>query len=299
MQLRLLTLICVLAGASPAAAQSSDQKIVVAPITNLGAEGSSTQSSKLASAIVAAIDAVPGYTVVPEKAMFNTIKQAKRPELRTCDGDRECLAKLGALFEAPLVVYGELGGLGDAQVVALKLIETASRREVRSTTAEFGDSGSGYESNARGAAYRLLAPGLFVGTLALEVDIEGATIYLDGARLGKSPQPPIKAEVGAHALRVTHPEYRDFVRFVDLAFDKQVELAVGLTAFPIIDNEMRENAGKGGILDTGTPRVGTTPWYKKWYTVAGAGAVLFIGSAVVFGMLSDGIDADAEEIVGD
>ncbi len=297
MQLRLLTLLCVLVAATPAAAQSTDQKVVVAPIANLGGESTSSQSKQLAVTIVKGIDSVPGYTVVGQKQMLKAIKRAKRPALRTCDGDSGCLAELGELLGAPLVIYGELGGLGDAQVVALKLIDTASRREVRSTTAEFGRDDA--SSAARGAAYRLLAPGLFVGTLFLKVDIDGATIYLDGARLGKSPQPPFRAEVGAHALRVTHPEYRDFVRFVNLEFDKQLKLAVGMKAFPIIDSEMREHSKGGGPFDNGTGKVGATPWYKKWYTVAGAGVVVFIGSAIVVGMLSDGIDADAEEIVGE
>lgn len=296
MQLRFLTLFCLLAAATPAAAQSTDQKVVVAPISNLGGEGASKKNRQLADAIVTGIDSVPGFTAVPQKQMLEAIKQAKRPALRTCDGDIECLAKLGALLEAPLVVYGELGGLGDTQVVALKLIDASSRREARSTTAEFG--GRDMDREARGAAYRLLAPGLFIGTLLLKVDIDGATIYLDGARIGKSPQPPIRGEVGTHALRVTHPEYRDFVRFVDLRFDDRTKLDVGMKAFPIIEDEMREHSRAGGLIDNGTTRAGTMPWYKKWYTVAGAGVIVFVGSAIVVGMLSDGIDADAEKIVG-
>ena len=40
-----------------------------------------------------------------------------------------------------------------------------------------------------------------------------------------------------------------------------------------------------------------TPWYRTWYTTAGVGVVAFIGSAVLVGLIADGIDADDERVV--
>ena len=44
--------------------------------------------------------------------------------------------------------------------------------------------------------------------------------------VGKSPLAPQTLSVGTHALRVTHPEYRDFVRFVDVEFDTPAAVKV-------------------------------------------------------------------------
>ncbi len=285
------------ATAAPAVAQDQKAPVVVAPLSTLGADTRSKTTMRIERDLIAGLSAVPGFAVTAGKDVRDAVKRAKRPDLRTCDGDVACLADLGTLMGAQYVIYGELGGLGDAQVVALKVVDVAAKRELRSTTAQFGDGGEP-EVVARAAGYRLLAPSRYVGTLVLKVDVDDATIYLDGNKVATSPSGPIRTEVGNHALRVTHPEYRDFVRFVDIAFDAQVDLEVPMQAFPIVDSEMRQKE-RGGPVDPGTRRKAATPWYYRWYTIAGAGAVLAIGSAVVIGMLSDGVDADREETVGD
>ena len=285
--------------APPAAARSGDSqkaRVVVAPLSTLGADTRSNKTLRIEKDLLAGLSDVPGFAVVGGKQVRTAVKKAKRPDLRTCDGDVPCLAALGALMKAQFVIYGELGGLGDAQFVALKVVEVSTKRELRSTTAQF--EGANAKGEARAAGFRLLAPSRYVGTLTLKVDVEGATIYLDGNKVATSPSGPVRAEVGNHALRVTHPEYRDFVRFVDLPFDQEVTLDVPMLAFPIVDNEMRQRGAKGGPADSGKRRKKATPWYSRWYTIAGAGAVLAIGSAIAIGMLSDGIDADREETVG-
>ena len=60
------------------------------------------------------------------------------PRLRACDGNTKCLAELGALLSADTVIYGEVGGLGNVQVVYLKAVNVARAKELRSTTLEFG-----------------------------------------------------------------------------------------------------------------------------------------------------------------
>jgi hypothetical protein len=284
--------------ANPASAREA-KRVVLAPISTLGSEATSKQTQQISKAVAAGIAAVPGHSATAGKDVRRAIRKAKRSELKVCDGDVECLSALGTLMNAPYVVYGELGGLGDAQVLTLKLVDVAARRETRSTTAQFSAAGD-IDTEARAAAYRLLAPGLYVGQLALEIDIEGAIIFLDGEKVATSPTPPIKAEVGNHALRVTHPEYRDYVRFVDVRFDEAAKLEIGMRAFPIIEDEMRQQSkGAKGPIDTGSGKRKAAPWYHRWYTIAGAGAIVFVGSAVIVGLASDGIDSDREEVVGD
>ena len=220
--------------------------------------------------------------------MLDKIKKARRPELRVCEGDNKCLAELGKLVGADLVVAGEAGGLGDVQVVYLELVDAGSAREVRSTTLEVAANGEG---GALGAAYRLLAPERYTGTLTLAVDADGATIYVDGKKVGKSPQGPVSLSVGTHALRVTHPEYRDFVRFVDVDFGRDNKIDVALHEYPVVSRELSgdgKHGAHGNVTYIDTP----APWYRKWWAIAAFTGVVAVSAGVTFGIIADGVDAD-------
>ena len=137
-------------------------------------------------------------------------------------GDRSAVDRLfSALYdELRSLARRQLGRRSDSTLsttamvheVYLKLVEVGARREVRSTTLEL--EAARREEEVRAGVTRLLAPERYVGTLALDVSVPGAVIYLDGQRLGAAPLAPHRIAVGEHAVRVTHPEYRDFVRFV-------------------------------------------------------------------------------------
>jgi hypothetical protein len=301
MQLRhpglLALLVCTgAAGAAPAAEAQPERPVVLAPISTLGDAVPSKAATRIELALTKAIDDMDGFRAHAGPQVAKQIKRARRPELRACEGAARCLAELGKLMGAELTVYGELGGLGDAQVLTLKLVDTATGQEVRSTSAQFA-SGDDLAEQARAAAYRLLAPDHYVGSLALKVDIDGAAVYLNGQQLATTPSAPLRLPVGSHALRITHPEYRDYVRFVEIGFDRTNALEVGMKAFPIVDSEMRQRRALADPSDR-PQRSGPTPWYQRWYTIAGAGALVVIGSALIVGALSDGIDADLEKVVG-
>lgn len=260
--------------------------VVVAPLTALGAEDTSESARKVQEQLEKAVGSVEGTSVIGSKAALAAVKKAKRPELRVCEGDLSCLTELGKLVGADLVVSGEAGGLGEVKVVYLQLVEVSKSKAVRSTTLEVGDGASG---GAEGAAYRLLAPDRYVGTTTLNVDAKGATIYVDGKKVGKSPSPPIELSVGTHALRVTHPEYRDFVRFVDVSFDANETIDVGLQQFPIVESE---------ITGTGLPAGNVTyidkpaPWYRKWWAIAAFSGIVVVAAGATAGIIADGVDAD-------
>jgi PEGA domain-containing protein len=275
-------------------------KVAVAPLATLGAEATSSSTREVQGQIEKALSAVPDSQIVDAAAIQKEIKKSKKQGLKACDGEMGCLAELGGLVGASWVVYGELGGLGDVQVVYLKLIDVGAAREVRSTTLQLGGEIPAAAA-ARAAAFRLLAPERFLGRLALDIDLAGASVYVDGKRVGKSPLAAQQLAVGTHALRVTHPEYRDFVRFVDVEFDAETKVAVGMTQFPVVSTDLQHDASgksdKGGaavVYEGQEP----TPWYREWYAVAGFGAVVLVGTAVVVGLAVDGLDVDGERTVG-
>ncbi len=285
----------VASGPAPALAQKGDvKKVALAPLSTLGEEAKSAEVHRVEQLVLEGIGKIPATSVMPMKQLLSEVKQAKRDDLRNCDGDVACQTDLGALLSADYVVYGEVGGVGEVQIAYLKLVDVAGKRELRSTTLEI--AGEGPDKAAHAAAMRLLVPSRYVGTLELRVDVGGASIYVDGKLTSKSPSRPLSLAVGTHAVRVTHPEYRDFVRFVDVTFETAQTLDVGLQQYPIVASDMRRTekprAPVAPVQDEGP-----TPWYRRWYTIAGGGVVVLVGTAVVFAVLTSGVDADQETTV--
>jgi hypothetical protein len=269
-------------------AAAAPHTIVVAPLSALGTEDTSASAKQIQTDLEKAVAGVDGAKVITSKEALAAIKKAKKPELRVCENDLACLASLGKLVGADLVIAGEAGGLGEVKVVYLELVDVATAKEVRNTTLETDDVAGG---GSLGAAYRLLAPDEYTGTTTLTVDTKGATIYVDGKRLGKSPLPAAPLAVGTHALRVTHPDYRDFVRFVDVGFHADTAIDVKLQEFPVISTEIK---GTGPALPASniTYIDHPTPWYRKWWSVAVFSGIVVIATAATAGVIADGVDAD-------
>jgi hypothetical protein len=269
------------------------RQVVLAPLSTLGSESTAAPVRRLAGELEQALGQA-GVKVIGTAAALEAIKQAKKPGLRSCDGDAACLAELGKLVGADWVVYGEVGGLGDVQVVYLQLVDAATGKDVRSTTLQ-AVAGDDPDGGARGAAVRLLAPERFVGAVDVKVDVAGAAIYVDGKRLARSPSPALELPVGTHALRVTHPEFRDFVRFVDVPFDRRATVTVALQQFPVVERDLESRGGSEP--DSAVASAAPAPWYRSWRAIAGFGAVLLTGAAITAAIVADGTDADGERPV--
>jgi len=284
---RAAVVVVALLALAPARALAEKHTVVVAPLAALGAEETSAAGRKIQTDLEKALASVADTTVIDAKTALAAITKAKRPELRVCEGDLACLVALGKLVNADLVVAGEAGGLGEIKVVYLSLVDVPKAKTVRSTTLEVGDAAGG---GAAGAAYRLLAPDQYTGTMTLAIDAAGATIYIDGRRMGRSPAPAMVLPVGTHALRVTHPEYRDFVRFVDVTFHADTHVDVALQQFPVLQTE---------ITGDGKPRPGPVnyvegpkPWYREWWAVATFSGIVLVAAGATAAIIADGVDAD-------
>ncbi len=275
--------IAVALGAGAAHAQpAAPPTIAVAPLTMLGAEDTSTTGKQIEARVAKDIAGLGAGKVITAAEVIDATKKAKKPALRACDGDPGCLADLGALVGASVVVFGEVGGLGDVQVLSLGAVDVATRKERRRVRVSLA---SAEEGGVPGAVTRLLDPDKYLGELKLTVSVAGASIYVDGKRLGKSPTPMVKLAVGAHALRVTHPEHRDYVRFVDIGFGTATPVDVKLEKFASVESAV-ESTDKprptGPITYVDQP----ARWYRRWWAVAGFAAVA-VTTAVVIGASID------------
>ena len=165
-------------------------KVALAPLASMTEHGPSL--SALESEIASGFAAIKGIQIISPDEIRGTLKRQRRHELEACDGELHCLAELGKLVGASVVVSGEAGGLAEGQVVYLKAVDVASQTETGSTTLLIQSKASpATNTEARAAAMRLLSPKAYVGSLILKIDVTGAMVYVDGKALGSSPLPPL------------------------------------------------------------------------------------------------------------
>ncbi|MBX3159357.1 MAG: PEGA domain-containing protein [Deltaproteobacteria bacterium] len=276
----------------------ADRVVAVTPLSTLGTEDTSQSTRALVAQIEQAVGALGGdWKVVTSTAVADAIKKAKKPQLRACEGEARCLAEVGKLVGAHVVIAGEIGGLGDARVVYLGATDVATGKELRSTTLAVGGSAAAArdaDGGPHGAVVRLLEPDRFRGTLRFAVDVKGATIYVNGAKTAPSAAGDVALPVGRHAVRVTHPEYSDFVRFIDVPYNKTTPVTVGMHQYPIVKRDL---LGKPIARDTVIYE--RPPWYRRWYVVGTGAVVLAIVSGVVVGTLAGGFpDAPCRKVGG-
>lgn len=262
-------------------AARADRVIAVAPLATLGTEDTSAAVRKLTAQLEAAIGALPDTRVVTAAQVAESVRRAKRPQLRSCEGEAACLAELGKLVGAALVVAGEVGGLGEAKVVYLGATDVATGAELRSTTLGLG--GAADADGARGAAVRLLDPDRYRGTLRLAIDVPGATVYVNGAR-SAAGRGELELPVGTHAVRVTHPAYHDFVRFIEVRFGEVTPVGIQLQQYPIVQ---RDVAGRAG--PSARAAAADVPRWRRWYVVIPAA----VGVALVAGVAAAALARDA------
>ena len=267
-----LALVAAIAGRA-----HGERIIALAPLSTLGAEDKSTR--QLAQSIEQAIAALGNVRVITAAQVADAIAKAKKPQLRACEGDAACVAELGKLVGAQIVVTGEVGGLGDSRVVYLGATDVATAKELRSTTLAIGAADS--EGGPSGAAVRLLDPDHFRGSVHLAIDVSGASVFVNGSKVELGGSGIVSLPVGTQAIRVTHPEYHDFVRFVDVAYGKTVELPVGLQQYPILeDNAHALPSSRDRIIYT------EPPLWRRWYVVAPAAVVLAIAAGLITGAIT-------------
>ena len=266
--LKPIAIAVVLAAAAPARA---DRTIAIAPLSTLGAEDTSAETRKVVAQIEAAVAALPATKVVRSTQVADAIKKARRPQLRACEGDAGCLAELASLTGAQIVISGEVGGLGASRVVYLAATENG--KELRSTTLAIGGKDDG--GGPSGAVIRLLDPESYRGTLRLAIDVTGASVFVNGTKVAPSPAGELVLPVGTQAIRVTHPEYHDFVRFIDVDFGRTTDVPVGMQQYPIVHHDVQGKPISRDRIEYIEP-----PLWRRWYVVGPAA----IGLAIVTGI---------------
>ncbi len=184
--------------------------------------------------------------------------QQRQRSLRACQGEDACLARIGRALRVQFVVAGTIASLGRNYVVNLKLVRSSTGRLVRRINQPFSGQPERLIQAIRLAAYKLVAPDRLLGNLQILVDHPGAKIYVDGNLVGTSPLRTAiqNLKVGPHVVRVTHPDYLEFVRRVHVRFEKTTYVKIHLVRPKISVVRL-----KGGVVVRDAP----TPVYAKWW----------------------------------
>ena len=282
--------LCMLASAAAA----EPRTVAVAPLSTLGAEDTSTATRKLTQQIEAAVASLGAdIKVVPAVQVAAAITKAKKPQLKACEGEATCVAELGKLVNAQVVITGEVGGLGDSRVVYLGATDVATAKELRSTTLAIGAKGDGDGPN--GAIVRLLDPDRYRGTLHFAIDVTGATIYVNGAKVTPAAGGVLPLPVGTQAVRVTHPSYHDFVRFIDVQYGRTTDVAVAMTQYPIVERDLQ-----GKPLRRDNVIYDQPPLWRRWYVVGGAAVGLALVTGIIVGSIVNSFpDAPCRRVGGE
>jgi len=189
----------------------------------------------------------------------------KHSQLQACTGDVACLADAGRLLGVDRIISGNVGGLADSYVVNLKIVDVATRKELRKVQETISGRPGQLIEAVRVAAYGLVAPQRLRGSLAVLANVPAAQVYIDGKLVGKTPLPIQRGlKRGEHTLRVSKSGYLDAVQTVRVRFQKTAELVVKLEL---------PKLRRGGLAAAQDER--PMPWYTRWWfwTLVGAAAV--------------------------
>ena len=256
-----IMMLCICTTVAHAGAQT---RVAVLPLRE-SAAGAAT--ARLEAALADALPLIPGVTAV--NLANGKFTSPRKGEGRLESQPSARAVALGRELGAQRAVAVEATPLGDGLVIYVQALEVPSGRSLGSTT--FALSGGaarepGDLAAARAALTRVIDPALYIGRLDIKLDVQGAEVQVDGrpARSGI-----VELPVGTHALRVTHPAYHDFLRFLDVGFDQTLPVAVNMAAYPLAEGEMTESQRRGLPINTRK-----LPWYRRWYSVVGAGIVL-------------------------
>ncbi len=200
-----------------------------------------------------------------------------------------CVAGVAKKLGIARIVMGHVGRISGAFVVYLQLLDDKGKilRRVNSLL----DPAKHLRRDARILLFRLLAPKHYTGSLTIDVDIAGAWIYLDGHRVGRGPKLQLpKVSVGKHAIRITQPAYRDFVRFVRVAFGTKTHVKASLGKLAIQSTRMHL-AGAKPLTDA------ELPWYRRWWVVSTFGAVILAAATTTILLIPKTVERDRQVTV--
>ncbi len=231
-----------------------------------------------------------GRPLPSRSRVARVIRSSRR--LRRCAGQNRCLAAIGKKLGVDVVVSGSVAALGDSYVVNIKAIDVKTRAQLqRIATPPLRGSPDELIYEVRVAAYRLLAPQHLRGGVMVLSDLVGASVSVDGKRVGITPlRLPVRGlDVGKHRLVVAKNDYTSFDEKIDVRFQKITRVVVHL----VESNRLPPSAALTNPRPPRTiykKRPAKKRWYHKKLVWIGAGVTaVLLGGYVGYKLAHDPI----------
>ncbi|HEY5925282.1 MAG TPA: PEGA domain-containing protein, partial [Kofleriaceae bacterium] len=84
-------------------------------------------------------------------------------------------------------------------------------------------------------------------TVKFGFDVQDATVHVNGTKIALTVNKELALPVGTHAVTVTHPQYHNFVKFVEVGYGRTTDVQVTMKQYPIVEHSIQ---GKAGTTDT-------------------------------------------------
>ena len=264
---------------SPHAPHAIEETIAVLGLDALGVD--SERVTRLESLFRMELSRLAGKPMLSRRAIESKLKRTK---LARCGGETKCLVAIGQKLGVDLVVSGNVASLGDSYVVNIKVVDSKKEIELLRIASDplRGESDELIEP-IRVAAYRLLAPNEIEGAITILADIEGASVELDGKRVGTTPLsgPLENLDIGKHRLRVTASGYSEFDKEITVRFQKTSRVIVRLAT----PESGAENLGQPIVPPQKHDR-----WYNStWFYVTVGVAAAAVGGTIGYLLARDDI----------
>jgi len=217
----LLVVVCLAIAAPLSPAHARARRVAVLPLSDLGV--GEDVSASLLGILRAEVARLPGVTAVDPMKAGRTVGAE-------CKGALKCLAAAGLQVNADELIYGTVAGFGDQYSIALKRLLVRGGREQGRVTELLSGEREMLIDGVRAAAFKLLLPTQFVGTVQIELEETGADVYIDGELVGTTPltKPVANLSPGQHALKIVKQGFADFDKFIDVRFARVSVVKVNL-----------------------------------------------------------------------
>jgi hypothetical protein len=115
-------------------------------------------------------------------------------------------------------------------------------------------------------------------TLLVTVNVDGATVMIDGTSVGESPIASQRLTPGRHVVMVTRSGYSGARREVELDPGEQERLDLTLETAVLLPTQ--EMLSDGTVQTRVEP-----PWYEQWYVWVGVGAGVLVITGIIIGVV--------------
>ncbi|MEE8409392.1 MAG: PEGA domain-containing protein [Myxococcota bacterium] len=164
-----------------------------------------------------------------------------RDSVAACKPLSACLAEAARAYGADRLIHGTVATIGDSYGTNLRMIDARRRRVIAKAGGSLRGERDRLLAQVRHLLLQLVAPDQLTGSLALEVDLDGQDVYVDGEHVGVTPLPDLVEGLaaGQHSLKISSPQIKDHLAFFTIDYGKTSPVFV-----EVAELEIRPEAGR-------------------------------------------------------